>query len=130
MLWLAKNDLGLGLISDYYHCNGQPCMTLRVYLQENGYTDAIKEKLSDFADYLRHTGLLTKNIIPHNLIIANDGHLKLIDGIGPSSPLNIARFSKHARKKYIESRIKRMYFRLEWEIGEKNLRWEDAEKAR
>ena len=112
----------MGLVSDYYECNSAPCPTLRQYLQTNGYTDEIKGKLSEFADYLRKTGLLTKNIIPHNLVMASDGRLKLIDGIGASSPLNIARFSKMARKAYIESRIKRMYLRLHWEMdkqGEK-----------
>ena len=125
-----ETDLGAGLVSDYYSDDDQaPCKTLRQILQAHGYSDEIETKLHQLADYLRDTQLLTKNILPHNVVLAADGRLKIIDGIGAPSAFNIARFSKIARRHYIERRIARMFLRMAWEVSDKSRTWEATEKS-
>jgi hypothetical protein len=90
-------------------------------------SDEVKRMLEEFSTWLRQTQILTKNIIPHNVVVAEDSKLKLIDGLGASSPLNIARFSQFVRRKYIEKRIKRMYLRVQWELSDKSQSWDIVE---
>ena len=90
-------------------------------------TDEISGMLNELAQWLRHTQILTKNILPHNVVIAEDGKLKLIDGLGVSSPFNIARVNAGARKNYIEKRVKRMYLRIDWELSDKSNSWRTTE---
>jgi len=124
-----KTDQGRGLVLDYYQQkSGLPCKTLEHYLHEHGFTAEIQAKLNDLADYLRSTRLMTKNIIPHNVVLAGDETLKIIDGIGTSSPLNIANISKAAKTHYINRRIDRMFLRARWESSDKETNWTTIEK--
>lgn len=126
--WQNTNK-GMGLVLDYYHeTSGAPCMTLEAYLLKNGFTKKIETKLKELGQYLRATELMTKNILPHNVIIATDGKLKIIDGLGVSSPFSIANFNKTAKHNYINRRIHRMFLRAKWEAGDKTVNWKTTEK--
>ena len=122
-----ETDIGAGLISDYYSSEAGAAQTLDGYLKTYGMTDEMSGMLNELAQWLRHTQILTKNILPHNVVIAEDGKLKLIDGLGVSSPFNIARFNAGARKNYIEKRVKRMYLRIDWELSDKSNSWRTTE---
>lgn len=124
-----NTDMGMGLVLDYYaYEDGSTCINLEAYLHENGLTDDIKAKVDELADFLRTTQILTKNILPHNVVIAADGKLKIIDGLGFSSDFNVIRVSKLARRASIERRVRRMYLRLDWEVSAKNKSWLSTEK--
>lgn len=123
-------DLGMGLVLDYYSKgDNQPCVTLRSYLQTHGLNEEIDAKLGVLADYLRKTLLMTKNIVPHNVVVASDGKLKIIDGIGALSALSIAHTSKAAKRHYINRRIDRMLLRVKWEVGDRKKGWSETEKT-
>ncbi len=123
-------DIGMGLVSDYYmQEDGAPCITLEHYLHTKGLTDEIERQLNALGDYLRDTQLMTKNIIPHNVVCATDGKLKIIDGIGFPSAINIAHINKTAKKRYIERRIARMFLRAKWEVSDKSKTWKSVEKS-
>ena len=125
----VNTSAGRGLVLDYYkQASGEPCITLQTYLEKHGYTSEIKEKLESLAQYFRETKLLTKNILSHNIIITEDGILKIIDGLGASSRWSPANFFSLARNYYIERRIRRMFLRMEWESGERSKTWLETEK--
>lgn len=125
-----ETDLGMGLVLDYYsNDDNQPCMTLRSYLQTYGLTKDIETEISALAGYLRKTLLMTKNIVPHNVVVASDGKLKIIDGIGALSALSIAHTSTIAKRHYINRRIERMLLRVQWEIGDRKKGWAETEKT-
>ncbi len=124
-----KTDIGMGLVLDYFKLpSGAPCETLETYLHRDGLTADIEEKLNTLAHYLCTTQLMTKNILPHNVVIADDGRLKIIDGIGASSAFSVACFSKKARKHYVDRRIQKMFLRARWESGDKAKSWTQTEK--
>ena len=59
--------------------------TLESYLFANGFTDEIKLSIEQFHDWLRKNLILTKNLIPHNLVLKrvnNDIIIKIVDGLG------------------------------------------------
>lgn len=123
------SDLGKGLVLDYFaNPDGTPCVTLLEELQKNGLTPALENQLEELGNFLKSTQILTKNILPHNVVCASDGKLKIIDGIGAPSALSIVNFSARAKAAYIERRIERMILRMRWEVSDKSKNWKETEK--
>ncbi len=129
--WVTT-DLGPGLVTDYYAtADGLPAQTLENYLQQNGLTTAIQSALDAFASFLRETLLLTKNLLPHNLLVVEDQpapRIVLIDGFGLASALPLAKHSRYFARKHVEKRLHRMKIRIAWELSDKNQTWLEVEK--
>lgn len=110
----------------------QPAITLERYLQQHGLDKPIEESLNRFSQWLSETGILTKNILPHNLVIRDEHgrpELCLIDGIGCAAFLPLAEYFPHSRRRYIQRRIDRMWRRIRWEISDRNITWKEAERS-
>ncbi|WP_232325189.1 YrbL family protein [Microbulbifer agarilyticus] len=116
------------LIQDDY---GQPAMTLEVYLQNFGLNPRIRGALNRFCVWLRTTGVLTKNLLPHNLVICEKSEhpeLYLIDGLGCAAAIPLPEYFEAPRQHYVERRIERMWKRIHWELSGRNIPWKTAEK--
>ncbi len=50
---------------------GVPAETLEHYLQHQGFDQSIRGAVERFCDWLLETGILTRNLLPHNLVVAN-----------------------------------------------------------
>lgn len=110
---------------------GEPAITLENYLLQFGLCDSIKAALDRFAHWLQASGVLTKNILPHNLVVRNESgqpELYLIDGLGCAAFIPLVKISQTANKHYIQRRIQRMWIRVKWELSDKQIRWEEAER--
>ncbi|WP_288131476.1 YrbL family protein [Microbulbifer sp.] len=129
---MVETSEGPGAVSELIlDERGAPAMTLEAYLTTHGLDDAIRAALDSFADWLRHTGVLTKNLLPHNLVIRErDGSpsLYLIDGLGSAAFLPLVELFAGSRRRYIERRIQRMWARVQWEVSDRSLTWKQAEK--
>ena len=69
--------------------------------------------------------------MPHNLVLAEDGsnlRLVLIDGLGLSTVLPLAKHIDYFARRHVEKRIQWFNFRLEWEVGDRSVSWRDTEK--
>ena len=111
--------------------NGAPALTLETYLEHHGLDAPIRAALERLAVWLRATGVLSKNLLPHNLVIRKcDGQpeLCLIDGLGSAAFLPAVERLQSFRRRYIERRIQRMWVRVEWEVSDRALTWKQAEK--
>jgi hypothetical protein len=84
-----------------------------------------------FCDWLQKTGILTRNLLPHNLVISHrDGQpeLFLVDGLGaPTIPDQLATLPAW-RRRYINRRIRRLYLRIDWEVGDRRKSWSASQK--
>lgn len=72
--------------------SGAPGQTLEHYLRQNGFDAPIKAASGRFCTWLKATGILTRNLLPHNLVIAqrnNQLELFLVDGLGAPSVQNL-----------------------------------------
>jgi PhoP regulatory network protein YrbL len=128
----VPTDLGDGLVTDYFTGkDSQPAPTLTRYLEDQGLTEELQKAISEFLACLRKTLLITKNLLPHNILVvagdSNDIRLVLIDGFGSLSRLPVYRLEGLARR-YVEKRIKRFFVRLNWELSDKAITWEEAQK--
>ena len=90
MAWL-KHRLGPASETELIRDNqNNIATTLETYLFTYGKTDEIKIALDEFELWLRSSLVLTKNIIPHNIVIGYENEkivLKIIDGLGSKSYL-------------------------------------------
>lgn len=129
----VKTDLGEGLITDYYGApEGKPAPTLETFLREQGINDGIRQALREFIAFFRETLLITKAILPHNVVVVESPQglrLVLIDGFGALGRLPVYK-SRYFAKKYVEKRIKRFFVRLNWELSDKSITWEEAQSRK
>ena len=116
---MVKTTLGPASETELIINEGEISETLETYLFREGLTPEIKQALSTFETWLRTHLVLTKNIIPHNVVIKKDNGLlilKIIDGLGSKSFIPLPEYSKFFAKIYVERRIKLMWSRIHWDL--------------
>lgn len=130
---MEETSAGQGAVTELIRdAKGQPGQTLEHYLKIHGLDEAIRGALLRFADWLRSTRVMTKNLLPHNLVIHTESgqpELYLIDGLGSATFLPLENWFEYFNSRYIERRIQRMWARIDWEVSDKSLNWKQAEKA-
>ena len=100
--------------------------TLESYLFANGFTDEIKLSIEQFHDWLRKNLILTKNLIPHNLVLKrvnNDIIIKIVDGLGSQAFIPLPDYSNFFAKRYVERRIELMMNRIRWDLSGRVGNW-------
>lgn len=128
----ADTSLGPANISELITgTNDSPAETLEHYLQRRGFDQPIKDAVQRLCNWLLETGILTRNLLPHNLVIADRNgqpELFLVDGLGaPAIPDKLAAIPAW-RWRYINRRIRRFYLRIQWETGDHSRSWEASQK--
>ena len=127
----TRTSLGDGLVTDLItDADNQPAQTFETYLLQHGLDAMAQDAVAEFSCFLRSSLILTKNLMPHNLVLApNDlGHrLVLIDGLGLSTLLPLAKYSRYFAQRHVEKRVQWFNFRLEWEVGDRTVSWRDTE---
>ncbi|WP_148861676.1 YrbL family protein [Marinobacter fonticola] len=108
-----------------------PCITLEAYLHQHGLDKTIHGAIDRFCRWLRETKILTRNLLPHNLVVATRQHqleLYLVDGLGaPTVPTALSHSAAY-RDRYIDRKIQRFGIRIDWETGGRQGPWASAEK--
>ena len=121
-IWYGMVETNLGPASDteLITNEGETAETLETYLFREGLTPEIKSALKNFENWLRTHLVLTKNIIPHNIVIKKENGsliLKIIDGLGSKSFIPLPKYSKFFARIYVERRIKLMWSRIHWDLS-------------
>ena len=117
---MVETNLGPASETELITNKGEIAETLETYLFREGLTPEIKSALKNFENWLRTHLVLTKNIIPHNIVIkkANGSLiLKIIDGLGSKSFIPLPKYSKFFARIYVERRIKLMWSRIHWDLS-------------
>lgn len=123
-------SLGLANVSDLVTDDGgQPGRTLEYHLTQ-GYPEDLARAVNRFCQWLLSTGILTRNLLPHNLVVS-DRHgqpeLFLVDGLGaPSIQALLARHPS-LRNRAIQRKIDRFHRRIQWELNGRQQRWEEVQ---
>lgn len=129
---VASTSLGTANVSELLlDEHGQPAETLEQHLQRQGLDQPMRDAVAQFSAWLQKTGILTRNLLPHNLVIVHRSQhpsLYLVDGLGaPGLPATLAAIPAW-RRRYIARRIQRFHRRIEWELGGRKEAWESAQK--
>src|SRR6056300_433469 len=117
---MIETNLGPASETELILNDGEIAETLETYLFREGLTPEIQKALKTFETWLRTHLVLTKNIIPHNVVIKKENSsliLMIIDGLGCKSFIPLPKYSRFFARIYVERRIKLMWSRIHWDLG-------------
>jgi hypothetical protein len=117
---MVETNLGPASETELILNDGEIAETLETYLFREGLTPEIQKALKTFETWLRTHLVLTKNIIPHNVVIKKENSsliLVIIDGLGCKSFIPLPKYSRFFARIYVERRIKLMWSRIHWDLG-------------
>ena len=123
---MVETSLGPASETELIMNDGEIAETLEAYLLREGLTPEIKNALSNFENWLRTHLVLTKNIIPHNIVIKKEDNalvLKIIDGLGSKSFIPLPKYSKLFARIYVNRRIELMWSRIHWDLNGRIGNW-------
>ena len=123
---MVETNIGMASETELIKSNDQIAKTLESYLFANGLTDEIKIAINQFHQWLRDNLILTKNLIPHNLVIKNEKDemiIKIIDGLGSQAFVPLPNHSTFFAKRYVERRIELMWSRINWDLSGRKGNW-------
>ena len=126
--WHGKTETSLGIASEteLIKNDNQIAETLESYLFTNGLTDEIKDSIKNFHHWLKDNLVLTKNLIPHNLVLKKENNeldIKIIDGLGSQAFIPFPSYSNFFAKRYVERRIELMWSRINWDLSGRKGDW-------
>lgn len=111
--------------------HGDPAETLESYLKQHGFDAPMEAAAERFCEWLEKTGILTRNLLPHNLVISQGGtqpELFLVDGLGAPNAQDKLAAIPAWRRRYIARRISRFHKRIAWELSDKKQTWEASQR--
>ena len=120
MVWSKETNLGLASVTELIENDGQIAETLEHYLLNKGLTEEIKNSLKSFEYWLKEHLVLTKNLLPHNLVLKKGNDeliIKIVDGIGCHSFIPLPQNLNFFAKIYVNKRIKLMWQRIHWDLS-------------
>ena len=123
---MVETNIGMASETELIKSNDQIAKTLESYLFANGLTDEIKIAINQFHQWLRDNLILTKNLIPHNLVIKNEKDemiIKIIDGLGSQAFVPLPKYSSFFAERYVERRIELMRSRINWDLSGRKGNW-------
>jgi hypothetical protein len=123
---MVETSIGMASETELIKNNDQIAETLENYLFSNGLTDEMKIAINEFHQWLRDNLILTKNLIPHNLVIKKENNemiIKIIDGLGSQAFIPLPNHSTFFAKRYVERRIELMWSRINWDLSGRKGNW-------
>jgi hypothetical protein len=121
-----ETSMGLASATEMVLNDGIIAETLESYLFTNGKDEKITVAINDFENWLKKTLILTKNIIPHNIVVKKtEGklQLKIIDGLGCSSFFPLPKINNFFAKRYVSRRVELMHSRIDWDLSGRKGSW-------
>ena len=123
---MTETNIGMASETELITNNGKIAETLETYLFREGITEEIKLAIEEFQTWLEKHLILTKNLIPHNIVIKIERDqmiLKIIDGLGSKAFFPLPRYSNFFAKRYVERRIQLMWSRINWDLSGRKGNW-------
>jgi len=130
----TPTSLGMANESELIRCaDGSVAPTLEHLIKTQGLTPDLHRGIDEFLAWLSQTRILTRNLLPHNLVVSDQfdhPRLFLIDGLGaPTIPQALDSVPGWSSR-YIKRKIERFQKRLAWEQSHEGLSWEDFQHLR
>jgi hypothetical protein len=123
---MVETDIGIASETELIRNNGRIAETLEEYLFRNGLTDEIKDAIEEFHKWLRQHLVLTKNLIPHNLVLTSQEKklkIKIIDGLGSQHSFPYQIIQLFLQIDTIERRVELMWSRINWDLSGRQGDW-------
>lgn len=111
--------------------SGEIAPTLESMVRGKALDPSLQPAIETFLHWLRQHRILTRNLLPHNLLVTDrDGSpcLFLIDGLGaPAIPQALSAVPGWSEA-FIERKIARFHKRLAWEQNNRGVTWEEFQR--
>jgi len=123
---MIETNIGMASETELIKNNNEIAETLESYLFANGITDEIKLSILEFQKWLRNKLILSKNLIPHNLVLKRNNEkiiIKIVDGLGSQAFIPLPSYSRFFAKRYVERRIELMNSRIKWDLSGRKGNW-------
>ena len=123
---MTETNIGMASETELITNNGEIAETLETYLFREGITEEIKLAIEEFQTWLEKHLILTKNLIPHNLVICQQNEkiiIKIIDGLGSQAFVPLPNYSSFFAKRYVKRRIQLMWSRIHWDLSGRKGSW-------
>ena len=123
---MVETSIGMASKTQLITNDGEIAETLESYLLREGITDQIKLSIEEFQTWLKKHLILTKNLIPHNLVLYKKDNkliIKIIDGLGSQAFIPLPNYSNFFARRYIERRIELMWSRIHWDLSGRKGNW-------
>lgn len=129
-----QTSLGQANQSELIRCADKSIApTLENIIKQGGVSRDIQQAIFRFLSWLQNTNILTRNLLPHNLVVTDRSgqpELFLVDGLGaPTVPQLLASVPGWSSR-YISRKIIRFRKRLEWEHNQEDISWEEFQQRR
>ncbi len=126
--WYGMTETNIGRASEteLIKSKGDIAETLEAYLFREGITEEIKLSIEEFHTWLEKHLVLTKNLIPHNLVLSRQDKkiiIKIIDGLGSQAFIPLPSYSNFFAKRYVKRRIQLMWSRIHWDLAGRKGSW-------
>ena len=121
-----RDSIGMASETELITNNGEIAETLETYLFREGITEEIKLAIEEFQTWLEKHLILTKNLIPHNLVIFQQNEkiiIKIIDGLSSQAFIPLPNYSSFFAKRYVKRRIQLMWSRIHWDLSGRKGSW-------
>lgn len=130
----VETSLGQANESELIRCaDDSVAPTLESLIRNDKLTAQIDQAIHRFEAWLAETQILTRNLLPHNLVVTDRSgqpELFLVDGLGaPTIPQALAKVPGWSDR-YISRKLARFHTRLAWEQDNEGLSWEDFQRLR
>lgn len=130
----VETSLGQANESELIRCaDGSVAPTLESLIRKRELTTQLQAAIHRFEAWLADTRILTRNLLPHNLVVTDRSgqpELFLVDGLGaPTIPQALAKIPGWSDR-YISRKLVRFQSRLAWEHDNQGFSWEDFQRLR
>lgn len=113
----VETDLGLGIVTRIFrNFDGNFPRNLEQEVPK-GIDDSLKNGIENFKSWLRQELVVTRDLLPHNIIVVRDSsqhcRLLIVDGLGNSEWIPVSTWFRSFARRKIERKIAKFEFRLE-----------------
>jgi hypothetical protein len=129
-----ETSLGHANESELIRCaDGTVAPTLESFIRNGELSNQLQKAIKRFEAWLAHTRILTRNLLPHNLVVTDRSgqpELFLVDGLGaPTIPQALAVLPGWSDR-YIARKLARFHKRMLWEQSNEGHSWKDFQRLR
>ena len=113
----VETDLGLGIITRIFrNFDGKFPRNLEEEVPQ-GVDDSLTKGIADFKSWLRRELVVTRDLLPHNIIVVRDSaqhcRLMIVDGLGNSEWIPVSTWFRSFARRKIERKISKFNHRVE-----------------
>jgi len=123
---MTETNIGMASETELIKNDDEIAETLEAYLFREGITEEIKIAIEEFHTWLEEYLVLTKNLIPHNLVLSRQDNkiiIKIVDGLGSQAFIPAPNYSNFFAKRYVKRRILLMWSRINWDLSGRKGNW-------